>query len=239
MSDSTPRDIILWFFLALFLVSCFLLGWLLWPFLSIIVLAAVITGIFNPVYRYLNRKFRPIPSSLLTCVIIFFVLFIPVSVFIGILANEAYDMYLTAREAVLSNPYKELLANSKLVEKINPMLSNFGLTITGDEINKGIAELGRVVGLFLYEQARSMTTNVLNLVVNFFFMILIIFYLLIDSQRLASFIIELSPLPDEQDEQLIQKFKDMAALKKQIMFIIILKFYSTMITCIYLMTTSM
>ena len=148
MSDSTPRDIILWFFLALFLVSCFLLGWLLWPFLSIIVLAAVITGIFNPVYRYLNRKFNPIPSSLLTCLIIFLVLFIPVSVFIGILANEAYDMYLSAREAVLSNQYKALLANSKIVEKINPFLSNFGLTITGEEINKGIAELGRVVGLF-------------------------------------------------------------------------------------------
>ena len=209
MSDSTPRDIILWFFLALFLVSCFLLGWLLWPFLSIIILAAVITGIFNPVYRYLNRKFSPIPSSLLTCLIIFLVLFIPVSVFIGILANEAYDMYLSAREAVLSNQYKELLANSKIVEKINPFLSNFGLTITGEEINKGIAELGRVVGLFLYEQARSMTANVFNFVVNFFFMILIIFYLLIDSHRLAAFIVELSPLPDDQDEKLIQKFMDM------------------------------
>lgn len=210
MSDSTPRDMILWFFLALFLVSCLLLGWLLWPFFSVIILAAVVTGIFNPVYRYLNRRLSPIFSSLLTCLLIFLVLFIPVSVFIGILANEAYDMYLTARDAVLSNPYKELFANSRIVEKINPILSNFGLTITGDEINKGIAELGRVVGLFLYEQARSMTTNVLNLVVNFFFMILIIFYLLIDSPRLAAFIVELSPLPDEQDEKLIQKFKDMA-----------------------------
>jgi predicted PurR-regulated permease PerM len=201
---------ILWFFLALFLVSCFLLGWLLWPFLSVIVLSAVISGIFNPVYQYLNRKLSPIFSSLLTCLLIFLVLFIPVSIFIGILANEAYDMYLTAREVVLENPYKELLANSKIVEKINPMLANFGLTITGDEINKGIAELGRVVGLFLYEQARSVGTNVVNLVVNFFFMILIIFYLLIDSRRLASFIVELSPLPDDQDEKLIQKFKDMA-----------------------------
>ncbi len=210
LSDSTSRDIILWFFLALFLVSCFLLGWLLWPFLSVIILAAVITGIFNPVYRYLNRRLSPIFSSLLTCFIIFLLLFIPVSVFIGILANEAYDMYLAAKASVLSNPYKELLANSRIIEKINPILSNFGLTITGDEINKGIAELGRVVGLFLYEQARSMTTNVVSFVVNFFFMILIIFYLLIDSKRLASFIIQLSPLPDEQDEKLIQKFKDMA-----------------------------
>ena len=55
-----------------------------------------------------------------------------------------------------------------------------------------------------------MTANIVNFVVDFFFMLLIVFYLLIDSQRLVSFIVGLSPLPDDQDEKLIQKFKDMA-----------------------------
>lgn len=210
LGDSSPRDIILWFFLAIFLVSCFLLGWLLWPFISVIILAAVITGIFNPIYRYLNRRLKATPSSLLTCLIIFLVLFIPVSAFVGILANEAYDMYLSAREALSSNPFTELIENSQIVDRINQVLGKFGLVITGEELNKGIAELGRFVGLYLYEQARSMTANVLNFVVNFFFMLLIIFYLLIDSHRLISFIVGLSPLPDDQDEILIQKFKDMA-----------------------------
>jgi predicted PurR-regulated permease PerM len=210
LSNSTPRDMILWFFLALFLVSCFLLGWLLWPFLSVIVLATVITGIFNPIYRFVQRKLSPILSSLITCMIIFLVLFVPVSAFIGILANEAYDLYLTARDAVQGNPFKEVLENSKIIEKINHILSNFGIKITGEELNRGIAELGRAIGLFLYEQARSMTANIVSFIVNFFFMLIIVFYLLIDSHRLISFIVTLSPLPDDQDEQLIQKFKDMA-----------------------------
>ena len=210
MSASTPHDIILWFFLAIFLISCLVLGWLLWPFVSVIILAAVITGIFNPIYRYLNQRLQPTLSSLLTCLIIFLVLFIPVSAFVGIIANEAYDMYLSAREALASNPFKKLIENSQIVDRINLILSNFGIAITGEELNKGIAELGRFVGLYLYEQARSMTANILNLVVNFCFMLLIIFYLLIDSPRLISFIVKLSPLPDDQDEKLIQKFKDMA-----------------------------
>ena len=175
-----------------------------------IILAAVITGIFNPVYQFLNRKLKPTLASLITCLIVFLVLFIPVSAFVGILANEAYDMYLRAKEALLSNPFKELIENSKIVDRINLILANFGITITGEELNKGIAELGRFVGLYLYEQARSMTANLLNLVVNFFFMLLIIFYLLIDSHRLIAFIVGLSPLPNDQDEKLIQKFKDMA-----------------------------
>ena len=41
-------------------------------------------------------------------------------------------------------------------------------------------------------------------------MLLIIYYLLIDSHRLLEFIIDLSPLPDDQDEKLFRKFKDMA-----------------------------
>ena len=112
LNASSPNDIILWFFLAIFLVSCFVLGWLLWPFVSVIILAAVITGIFNPFYRCLNRWLKPTLSSLLTCLVIFLVLFIPVSAFVGILANEAYDMYLSAREALASNPFKELIENS-------------------------------------------------------------------------------------------------------------------------------
>ncbi len=210
MGSSSPRDMILWFFLALFLVSCVLLGWLLWPFLSVIVLAIVITGVFNPVYRMLHRRLNATLSSLTTCVIIFFVLFVPVSAFVGILANEAYDLYLTAREAVLNNPIQGLIENSKIVDRINGVLMNFGIKITADELNRGATELGRTVGLFLYQQARSMTANIFNFVVNFFFMLLIVFYLLIDSHRLVSFIVKLSPLPDDQDEILIQKFKDMA-----------------------------
>jgi predicted PurR-regulated permease PerM len=89
-----------------------LLGWLLWPFISVIVLAIVITGVFNPVYRAFHRKLNATLSSLITCVIIFFVLFVPVSAFVGILANEAYDLYLTARDAVVSNPINELLENT-------------------------------------------------------------------------------------------------------------------------------
>ena len=176
-----------------------------------IVLAIVVTGVFSPVYRLLRRKLNALLSSLITCIIIFFVLFVPVSAFVGIIANEAYDLYLTAREAVMNNPIQELIGESEILDKINGILANFGIKFTGDDFNKGITELGRAVGLFLYQQARSMTANIFNFIVDFFFMLLIVFYLLIDSKRLAAFVVGLSPLPDDQDEKIIQKFKDMAA----------------------------
>ena len=211
MSNQSPRYMILWFFLAVFTVSCILMGWLLWPFLSVIILAIVVTGVFAPVYHFIHRKLNSTVSSLLTCGLIFIVLFLPLSFFVGILANEAWDLYLTARNALQNKPFMELLEKSDIFDTVNLFLAKFKIQITGDQLNKAIAEIGRVMGLFLYEQARSITTNVLKFIVNFFFMLLIIFYLLIDSPRLVAFIVQLSPLPEDQDQKLIKKFKDIAA----------------------------
>ena len=210
MNPQGTPNMILWFFLAVFSLSFVLMGWLLWPFVSVIILAIVVTAVFMPVYNLLNRRLNPTLSSVLTCVLIFIVLFLPLSFLVGILANEAWELYLTTRGALQNKPIMELLEKSDIFDKINSFLARFKIEITGEQLNRAIAEVGRVVALFLYEQARSITTNVLKFIVNFFFMLLIIFYLLIDSQRLISFIVKISPLPEDQDQKLIQKFKDIA-----------------------------
>jgi predicted PurR-regulated permease PerM len=210
MRDTPSGNIILWFFLAIFLVSAFLLGRLFWPFISVIILAAVVTSIFKPVYVLLHRKMRPLFASLLTCTLIFFILFIPTVFFVGILSKEAYGLYLMGKGAVISDQTKQILESSKILDKINLILSTFHIQITGEELNKGVSELGKIVGLFLYQQASSIASNILKFFVYFFFMLLIIYYLLMDGDKLISFIVDLSPLPKDQDEKLIQKFKDMA-----------------------------
>jgi len=79
------RNLILRVFLVYFLVPHFMLGWLLWPFLSTIVIAATVTGVFNPRYQILNRKLPSVLASLVTCGIIFLLLFIPIVSLVGIL----------------------------------------------------------------------------------------------------------------------------------------------------------
>jgi predicted PurR-regulated permease PerM len=210
MPDRTSHNIILWFFLALFLISAFFLGWLLWPFISVIVLAAVVTGIFKPMYDFFNRKISSLFASLLTCAFIFFILFIPTVFFLSILSKEAYGLYLMGKAGAISDQIRPLLESSKVIERANLFLSSLNIKITGEEVNSSVSELGKFVGLFLFQQASSIASNVLKFMVYFFFMLLIIYYLLIDGGKLIAFIIDLSPLPNEQDEKLIQKFKDMA-----------------------------
>ncbi len=212
MSEEFSQNVKFWFFLMLFILSMFLMGWLIWPFISIIILAAVLTGLFTPVYNFIKveDKINPPTASMITCLLIFIILFIPIVFFVGILSKEAYQLYLMGRDAVISDQLKLLFQNSRILERTNLILSNIDIEISGEELNRLISELGKFVGLFIYEQARVIASNTLKFVINFFFMLLIIYFLLIDGQRLITFIIDLSPLPRQQDEKLIQKFKDMA-----------------------------
>jgi predicted PurR-regulated permease PerM len=219
MTEGTSRDLILWFFLSLLIVSILLLGWLLWPFISVIIMGAVVTGVFMPVYRLFRRKMRPALSSLATCLIIFVILFVPIVFFVTVISGEAYDLYLTARGAVLSDEIGSLMAGSRLTElvertplfsRLNEFLGGFGMELSGAEFQEAVTELAKKTGLVLYEQTSAIASNILKFLVNFFFMLLVTYYLFIDGGRLISFIVDLSPLPQDQDEKLLQKFRDMA-----------------------------
>ena len=151
-------------------------------------------------------------ASVFTCVLIFFVVFIPVVFFVGVLSKEAFNLYVMAKDAVFSNQLKDLLENTKALERFNELLIRAGIekTVTWDELINPISELGKFVGFSLFEQARFITSNVFNIVLYFCLMLIVVFYLLLDGNKLIKYMYDLSPLSDEHDAQLFEKFKDMA-----------------------------
>ena len=78
------------------------------------------------------------------------------------------------------------------------------------KLGLAVAEIVKVVGLFLYEQASSIASNIVRFFFNFVIMLIFIFFTLIDGHKFILFIKDLSPLPDEHDDKLIQKFKETA-----------------------------
>ncbi len=204
------RDAMFWFFLAVFFLSIYLMGMLFWPFLSIIVLAAVATGICTPVYRIFNKKTGDVFASFLTCMLIFIALFIPAILCLGILSKETYDLYVSAKNVVLDEQIMSLLDGSEVLDKINHFLSRFNMEISPEDLNKTFSTVGTKAGLFLYKQIGAIASNMVSFIVSFCMMLLVVFFLLIDGEKLMEFIMDLSPLPLEDNENLVQKFKDIA-----------------------------
>jgi predicted PurR-regulated permease PerM len=128
------------------------------------------------------------------------------------LSKEAFDLYVMARDAVFSDQLKNLLASTHALDRLNSLLIRAGIqkAVTWDELIKPVSELGKFVGFSLFEQARLITSNVFNIVLYFCLMLIVVFYMFMDGDRFIKYLVDLSPLPDEHDEKLFEKFMDMS-----------------------------
>ncbi|WP_022664634.1 AI-2E family transporter [Desulfospira joergensenii] len=212
MEQNIIKRAVFFFFLALFCISIFLLGNLIAPFFATIILGVVTTGIFKPLFRRVSKRTSPRVASILTCIIIFFTVFIPVLFFVGILSREALGLYSMARDAVFSNQLIHVLENTQALERINDLLARAGIekTVSWNELINPVSELGKLVGFSLFQQAKFVTSNLLSLVFYFCLMLIVVFYMFMDGERFIRYLYDLSPLQDEHDKKLFDKFNDMA-----------------------------
>lgn len=200
------------FFLTLFFTSIFLFGKVIAPFFASLLLGIVITGIFRPIFRALAKYMPARIASVFTCLAVFFIVVIPVVFFVGILSREALGLYNLAKDTVLSNQLINFLESTRALERINEFLTkaNIQTQVSWHEFVDPLTEIGKNIGFTLFQQARFLTSNLLNLVFYFCLMLIVVFYMFIDGQRFLQYISDLSPLKDEHDRKLFEKFNDMA-----------------------------
>lgn len=199
-------------FLVFFILSLVLLLRLFWTFVSAIVLALLLASVFYPLYFRVKKvlRERELLASLSVTLFILIVLVIPVGWFIGTLSNEAYDFYQRSSDQVSLKQIQNIIENdpvwAKRFEKLGKMT---GLTITPETVEELASSIGQKVGLFLYSQLKSMASNLLSFLIHFFLMMLTIFYLFQDGLRLKEYLVQLIPVPKEQLEKVVNKFREM------------------------------
>jgi len=200
------------FFMALLICSLILLMALIGTYISAIVVAAVLASAFYPLHLKVKRVLRNNETTaavvMLFCIVA--VIILPSSWFIGTLTHEAYEFYLQTRESVtIAGAHSFLKSDSVWVDRLKSLAAYAGFEPTVETFRSMASEVGRVVGLFLYNQLSSIASNLLNLVLNFFLMLLAVFYLLRDGMKLKKYLIQLLPIPHTQLEKIIQKFQEM------------------------------
>jgi predicted PurR-regulated permease PerM len=199
-------------FITVLLCALALLLSLFWAYLSAIVLALFIASVFYPLYVKVKRLFkgREISSSLFMTLFIFLVLIIPMGWFASTLSTEALDFYNTTRNSVSLNKIQQALeSDSPLAQKIRKIGEMAGLEFSPETLKTLSASVGKKVGLFLYEQGRSMASNLLSFLVHFFLMMMTVYYLFRDGLRLKDYITQLLPVPGQQLEKVVETFQEM------------------------------
>ena len=210
MTQHRPSNLVLTYFILLFVLSMLLLLRLLWPFASMLILSYFLTSISKPVYDFLDDRMPSSVASLITCSLIVLLIFVPLIFFVVALSSEAYHLLQVTKGTNIAETLTSYIQNNPIYLRFEGLLEGYGFQVEMAQITSSLSEFGTATAKFIYTQASIWAGNILNFILNFMMMILIIFFLLIEREKLVNFLLHLSPLPNNHDQLLMDKFERIA-----------------------------
>jgi predicted PurR-regulated permease PerM len=177
------------------------------PFLRAIAYAVIIATVFHPLYRYLLKRTKtPNRAALLSTLIIFLLIVLPVAFLLNIAAIQAAALAhgIAARSAVEGGFIPFLV---HLLNKPVTFLGRF-VDVSGFDLQEQISEHARSFGVKLLPTAASWVANIFGVVANTILALIACYFLLRDSERILHKIGEMLPISDEHADRLMATLKN-------------------------------
>ncbi|WP_428353425.1 AI-2E family transporter [Methyloprofundus sp.] len=200
------------YFTSLFLFLIYLLWIMIQPFLGAVIFAAIITGSIYPLFIRLIEKTHISYklAALIMCIAIIFVVFLPTILLVSILSKEAVILY----QHLSTGFSNEMVNNFFFGDGYFSGLMQRASVLTGIEINSEVIKSGilgqiKSVSALTIKTVNNLVGNLVSFIFKFVIMILVIYALLAEGVFLKRFLLKLSPLPDDQEELIIEKFNQM------------------------------
>ena len=190
------------FFVLLGLVTLLFL-YLLKPFFFPLFWAVVIAGIFNPLYRRINRRLNhPSLSTILIFLVIAVIILLPAGVVGTLVFNESRQIY-----GMLSpDPKKIDMGFQNIIGLIadNPIADLFN--IDKAVLIEKAAEVLRSVTNYIFVNLTTLTQNTLGLLVQFAIMFYALFFFVRDGEKFLRTAMRILPLGMGRERLLYNRF---------------------------------
>ncbi|MCA0899950.1 MULTISPECIES: AI-2E family transporter [Microbulbifer] len=194
------------FIIALVLVTiAFLL--MVRPFFIAIFWACAIALIFYPFYKYLCKRFpnwRNM-SALLTLILCFVVVVIPVLLVASSFISEVANLYQKVQSGEVNLGAKVEEVRSAF-PGINTAMERIGLDF--QQLKERLLEGLMTLGSLIAKNALALGQNTLNFFVSLGLMLYLTFFLIRDGDTLVDLLIRALPLGDEREKLLLAKFAE-------------------------------
>jgi predicted PurR-regulated permease PerM len=173
-----------------------------------VVLALLLAGMTGGVYaRLLARLKWPVLAAALTCLLVVLVVLGPFTLLVVSLSTEAAALVDVARTSVSAERVTGwLFGDGWLATKARDLAATLGVTYTPGSVKTALGGAVSTVARFLYDQANALLSNSLKFLFHLAIMVVALFYLLMDGEAFRRFLLRASPLPDDEDELVVQKF---------------------------------
>lgn len=193
------------FFGSLIIILAIAMLYLIRPFIYPIFWAAIIAIIFHPLFtRLLQTLKSPSISSIFTLIIVMVIIFLPMTIIATLLISQSVDLY----QAVSDGNW------IGRVQGVTGWLGHTALAPYLESIKNNWAnyagEAAQGLSIFLFENLKNITQNSVRFVFQFFIMLYTLFFFLKDGAKFLSKMMRLSPLGNEYEAMLYQKFTSTA-----------------------------
>jgi predicted PurR-regulated permease PerM len=209
-------------FPGLFLLACIIISFVYLfqvfePFLTILVLAAILATAFYPLYKRLLKAFknRARLASVTMCVLMLVLIIVPLLVFILLLGRQAFSTYGFIQGEVQSGALDQYLKwqpGGIIYDSLASIKDQLGSAVDFNSIDlkKGITESAQVVTSWLAGQSASILKSFGGVLLSFFILVLALYYFFKDADGIMKKLMVLSPLPLEYEVVLFKKFKEIS-----------------------------
>lgn len=202
-----------WFLLGIFAVILYFCFRIMQPFLIPILLALILSTLLAPIYETLARRMRERRSIAafavclgLTVAILLPALFLSIS-----LAREANDAYQQLRDPETLKKITAWLdpGSNPILRRIQPWLPG-SWRFENLEISAQLGSQAQRIGVATLGVATTFAAGIFNFLMDYFIMLVVLFFLLRDSAYFAESIRGISPLSKVQENLFVERFRRVA-----------------------------
>jgi len=185
-----------------------LVFFILRPFMTAILFSIVVTYIFYPFYRFLNKRLKNKNlSALIVVILVILVITLPLFFTLNAVSREARINYLLIKQKITSGKIFDVQCKASDAQLCKLITSVEG--IMQDPHTRYYLETGiQRITEYLVNNTSNFLLSIPLTVLNFFVVILLIFYLSRDGESLLNKFMDLSPLRRGHQLRIIGKFKE-------------------------------
>jgi predicted PurR-regulated permease PerM len=205
-------------FLILYLLSIVSVLYIFRAFITDFILSLLLVVLAYPRYRHLTMVLghRRWTASFIMTTAILIMVAVPSVFIVASLSSEIAMVYELTRESFTLHRLEGfLMGESWLAAQARSTASVVGWELTEDNLRQAIYSAAGSVASFLYEQMNALLANLLSAMFHALIILVTVFYLFVDGERLKQWFFRLSPLPIEQEEMIGAKF---SAVGRAILF---------------------
>lgn len=200
------------FFAVIFVFIIYLFWLMAKPMLGSLIFGCILAGVFFPLNLKIEKRFKinRTNASLLTCLLIIVLVLCPI-IFISFnVSKEAVGLY----QKIISGLGQKDVHNFFFGDGVVAVMikkANVYLPFEMDplKIKSTLLSFAEGASGGILKSINSLVGNFFKFIFDLIIMLIVSFGLLVKGDYLKNFIFKLSPLPDEQEQKILNKFNQM------------------------------